>query len=85
MGSYIPPALTIERGTDPDRFRLSDDHGVRDNVRWHDAVLSIEIQYPSIRRNIGDAVHPAIVEMLDDVRHCDATGVAAITCHGESR
>lgn len=85
MGSYIPPALTIERGTDPDRFRLSDDYGVRDNVRWHDAVLSVEIMFPSMRRTAGAYVHPAIVDMLNDVRHCDATGVAALTLHGEPR
>jgi len=89
---HTPRPLTIERSTtDADRYRLTyagndtapaESH---DLVRWHDAVLAIEFQRPSWRTPAPSAPHPAIVEMLDDVRDVERTAIAAITIDAEPR
>lgn len=90
---YTPRPLTIERDAEhPDRYRLTyqatdacPDTETWGAVRWHDAVLALEFQRPSLRREAENAPHPAIVGILDDVRGGAEIGVAAYTIAAEAR
>lgn len=90
---YTPRALTIARSTvDPDRYALTYEAGndhpteAHDLVTWHDAILALEFQRPSWRRTpLYTAPHPAAVEILNDVRNAEDTGVAAVTISAEPR
>jgi hypothetical protein len=95
------PLTVTRSTTSPDRYHLAyegteqEPASSHDLVRWHDAVAAVEFQRPSWRQapvtktvagvGIRSTVHPAIVELLDDVRHQERTGIAAVTLAAEWR
>lgn len=92
MSTYTPRPLTITRSTvDAGRYRLAyhetdgADASSHDLVTWHDAIAGIEFQRPSWRTENGAAPHPAAVEILNDVRHHEHTGIFAVTIDAEPR